>query len=151
MQVKLIDREAVVYLVDELEAFEKDKAIKSGLRAASGVLIRKGRSNLKQRLKGTGKGSLAGAFVTKVKRNKLGSLAGFRRSTKLTQWSKAGNHAHLVDRGTRKRPHPITGNSGIMLANNFWSDARVSEESNMMNALFKGVERAVQRINNRRK
>ena len=37
MQVKLIDREAVVYLVDQLEAFEKDKAIKSGLQAAVNV------------------------------------------------------------------------------------------------------------------
>lgn len=32
MQIQLIDREAIVYLVDQLEDFEKDKAIRSGQR-----------------------------------------------------------------------------------------------------------------------
>lgn len=143
MQVKLIDREAVVYLVEQLEAFEKDKAIKSGLRAAVNVFRVRGKSNLRDRLKRPGKGTnhLMNSFTTRVKRNKLGALAGF---------DKWGAHSHLVDLGTRKRPHPITGNSGIMPANRFWSDAKVSEEGKAMDALYKGVERAVQRINNRR-
>lgn len=143
MQVKLIDREAVVYLVDQLEAFEKDKAIKSGLQAAVNVFRVRGRSNLRDRLKRPGKRTnhLMNSFTTRVKRNKLGALAGF---------DKWGAHSHLVDLGTRKRPHPITGNSGIMPANRFWSDAKNSEEYKAMDALYRGVERAIQRINNRR-
>lgn len=143
MQIRLIDREAVVYLVDRLDQFEKDKAIKSGLRAAVNVFRVRGRSNLRSRLKRSDKGTnrLMNSFTTKVKRNKLGALAGFDRP--------GGNHSHLVDAGTKKRRHPITGTSGIMPANKFWSDAAVSEEGKAMDALYKGVERAVQRINNR--
>lgn len=147
MQVKLIDREAMVYLVDQLEQFEKDKAIKSGLRAAVNVFRIKGRSNLRSRLKpvsqrhGKPTNHLMNSFTTKVKRNKLGALAGF---------DKWGAHSHLVDLGTKKRPHPITGTSGTMPANKFWSDAKESEESKAIDALRRGVERAVQRINGRR-
>lgn len=144
MQVKLIDREAMIYFVDQLEAFEKDKAIKSGLRAAANVFRVRGRSNLRSRLKRPDKGTnhLMNSFTTKVKRNKLGALAGFDRP--------GGNHSHLVDAGTKKRRHPITGTSGVMPANKFWADAAASEEGKAMDALYKGVERAVQRINNRR-
>lgn len=147
MQVKLIDREAVVYLVDQLEQFEKDKSIKSGLLAAVNVFRVKGRSNLRARLKPTalrhGKPTnhLMNSFTTKLKRNKLGALAGF---------DKWGAHSHLVNSGTKRRRHPITGTSGVMPANSFWSDAKTSEEGKAMNALYKGVERAVQRINSRR-
>lgn len=155
IEVKQIDRENIQYLVDNLEDFEKDKAIKSGLRSAASIFIRRGKSNLNQRLMGTGKGSLAKSFMIRVKRNKLGSLAGFRRSTKLVQWEKAGNHAHLVDKGTKVRY--TTGRKsvragisrGVMPNNSFWSDAKASEESKSMNALYQGIQRAVQRINNR--
>lgn len=142
MQVKLIDREAITYLVNNLEDFEKDRALKSGLRAAANVFRVRGRSNLRNRLKHPGKGTnhLMNSFTTRVKRNKLGALAGF---------DKWGAHSHLVDLGTRKRPHPITGTSGIMPANRFWSDARASEEAKAAQEMYKGVERVVQRINNR--
>lgn len=142
MQVKLIDREAITYLVNNLEDFEKDRALKSGLRAAANVFRVRGRSNLRNRLKYPGRGTnhLMNSFTTRVKRNKLGALAGF---------DKWGRHSHLVDLGTRKRPHPITGTSGIMPANCFWSDARASEEVKATHEMYKGTERVVQRINNR--
>lgn len=143
MQVKLIDKEAAIYLVDQLEQFEKDKAIKSGLRAAVNVFRIKGKSNLRARLKHPDKGTnhLMNSFTTKVKRNKLGALAGF---------DKWGRHSHLVDSGSSRRPHPITGNSGVMPSNNFWSDSHASEEGKAMDVLYKVVENAVQRINSRR-
>ena len=50
IQIKTIDRENIIYLVDRLETFEKDKAIKSGLRAAVNVFRVRGRSNLRSRL-----------------------------------------------------------------------------------------------------
>lgn len=144
MQVKLIDREAIVYLTDNLEDFEKDKAIRSGLRAASNVFRIKGRSNLRARLLHHGKQTnhLMNSFTTRVKRNKLGALSGFDRP--------GGNHAHLVDRGTRLRKTTSGQSRGVMPANRFWEDARKSEEKKALDAMYKGVERAVQRINNRR-
>lgn len=150
MEIRIIDRENVIFLVNQLKDFEKDKAIRSGLQGASNVFVRKGRSNLRARLKGTGDGSLAGSFTTRLKRHKLGVLSGFRRSTRYAQYKGAGNHAHLVDKGTIKRKHPITGTSGVMPANNFWSDAQQTEENKAMQILYNGVQRAVQRINERR-
>lgn len=144
MQVRLIDREAVIYLVDQLEQFEKDQAIKSGLRAAVNLFRVKGRSNLRSRTKHPEKGTnhLMNSFTTKIKRNKLGALVGFDRP--------GGNHSHLVDSGTKRRRHPITGTSGVMPANKFWEDTKRSEEPKAMKAIYEVVGKAVQRINNRR-
>lgn len=141
--VKQIDRENIQYLVDNLEDFEKDKAIKSGLRSAVNVFRVKGRANLRSRLLYHGKQTnhLMNSFTNRVKRNKLGALAGFDRP--------GGNHAHLVDAGTKVRTTKGGANRGIMPANRFWSDAKVSEENRAMSALYQGVQKAVQRINNR--
>lgn len=149
IQIRTIDRENIIYLVDRLETFEKDKAIKSGLRAAVNVFRVRGRSNLRSRLLHHGKqtGHLMNSFTTRVKRNKLGALAGFDRP--------GGNHSHLVDAGTKVRT--TTGKKsvragvsrGLMPANRFWGDAKVSEEKKAMDALYAGIERAVQRINDR--
>ena len=143
IEIKQIDRENIQYLVDNLEDFEKDKAIKSGLRSAVNVFRIKGRSNLRARILRHGKQTnhLMNSFTNRVKRNKLGALAGFDRP--------GGNHAHLVDSGTKVRTTKGGANRGVMPANKFWSDAKVSEESKAVSALYKGVRRAVQRINNR--
>ena len=47
IEVKQIDRENIQYLVDNLEDFEKDKVIRSGLRSAVNVFRVKGRANLR--------------------------------------------------------------------------------------------------------
>ena len=105
--------------------------------------MRKGKTNLRARMRKTGKvtGNLESSFTTRVKRRKLGALSGFTQS---------GAHAHLIDMGTRKRPHPLTGTSGIMPGNNFWSDARKSEEVKATQYLYEGLKKAIQRINERR-
>ena len=113
IQVPTIDRENIQYLIRNLEDFEKDKAVKSGLRAAVNVFRVKGRSNL-----------------------------GFERP--------GGNHSHLVDQGTKKR-YTNTGKSrGSMPGNRFWNDAGHTEENRAMQAIYQGVQKAVQRINERR-
>lgn len=156
MKITVPDKENIQYVVQSLEGFEKDKALKNGLRSAAGVFIRKGKSNLKQRSKGFGTGSLSGSFVPKVKRNSLGALAGFRRSTRLTQWAKAGNHAHLVDSGTTRRYTKGKKSAkkgiyrGVMPANHFWTDAKVSEEGKAMQAIYNGLQSVVERIKERR-
>lgn len=151
--VKLIDREAVVHLVDGLEDFEKDRAIRVGLRLAANVFKIRGRSNLRQRIMHPEKssGRLMRSFTNKVKRNKLGALSGFKRSNKYKIIEDAGNHAHLVDKGTKRRYTKKGQDRGIMPANNFWSDAEVSEQSKATQMIYIGVERAVKRINDRQR
>lgn len=156
IQIKLIERENIIYLVQELEDFEKDKAMKSGLKGALNVFRVAGRRNLKQRMSSPMgvRENLLYSFSTRVKRTKIGGLAGFA--------SPGGNHSHLVDLGTKERfyytkQHHRKKSVGKILGKNsrfklgFWSDAKVSEEKKAVDALYKGVERAVQRINDRRK
>ena len=50
IQASIVDKDSVLYLVRNLENFEKDKAIKSGLRSAVNIFRIKGRSNLRARL-----------------------------------------------------------------------------------------------------
>ena len=66
IQVTTIDRENIQYLIRNLEDFEKDKAVKSGLRAAVNVFRVKGRSNLRTRLLHHGKQTnhLMNSFTT---------------------------------------------------------------------------------------
>lgn len=144
IQVTAIDRENIQYLVRNLEDFEKDKAVKSGLRAAVNVFRVKGRSNLRARLLHHGKQTnhLMNSFTTRVKRNKLGALSGFDRP--------GGNHAHLVDRGTKRRYTKAGMNRGVMPGNRFWDDAKQTEENKAIQAIYQGVQKAVQRINERR-
>ena len=159
--VKLIDREAIVHLVDGFEDFEKDKALKSGIRAGLNIIQRKGKINLKARMVGTGKGNLINAFSTRIKRRKIGGLTGFRRFNKYVQYGQAGNHAHLIDRGTKERSYITKSGkrhrTGKILGKacrfqlGFWTDAIHSEETSAINKVYEGVAKAVQRINNRQK
>lgn len=59
-----------------------------------------------------------------------------------------GNHAHFVDRGTKKRPHPITGTSGIMPAKHFWTDTEAIDGPKAISKIYEGVEKTVYRIKN---
>lgn len=148
--VREIDRENIENLVKGLDDFEKDKAIKSGLRSALNIFRVRGRSNLRERLLRHGKqtGHLMNSFTTRIKRRKLGGLAGFDRP--------GGNHAHLVDAGTQRRY--TTGRRGtrkgmyrgVMPGNRFWQDAEQSESQKAMNALYAGIQRAAARIDARR-
>lgn len=144
MEVKVIDRESIVWLVQELNDFEKDKAIRGGLSAAALVFKTIGRSNLRKRMKRPEgvTGNLLSSFTNRVKRSKPGALSGFR-------WPE-GAHVWLVDQGTTLRQSK-QHNTGCMPALRFWEDARLQGESKAMQRLFQGVERAVQRINNRQR
>ena len=78
----------IQFLLKNLDGFERDKAVKSGLRAGASVFRRKGRGNLRTRLQTPGgrTGNLLSAFAVRVKRRKAGALAGFTAK---------GHHAHL--------------------------------------------------------
>ena len=138
----------IAMAVSELGDIDKDKAIRAGLRSAGGFFARRGRKRLsersykKGRLTKEGRKALAAhnlynAFAVRVKRRSLGAVVGFNYR---------GHHAHLVDRGTVKRPHPITGTSGIMPANRFWSDTADQDWKKGMDVMMATVQRAVTRI-----
>lgn len=140
-----------------LKDLEKDKAIRSGLRSGGNLLKSRGRTRLKQRnykyfvgksgrLTSAGKEALAAhnlynSFRVRIKRRSLGTLVGF---------SGKGHHSHLVDLGTHKRPHPITGTSGIMPASRFWTDTADQDWGDAMNKVMDGIDRAINRIMLRR-
>jgi hypothetical protein len=152
MIVTTFDENDVLYLVRNLEGFEQNKAIKSGLRAALNVFKRKGQMNLRDRMLYHGKHTYAleNSFLNHIKRNKLGGLSGFRRSTKWVQYENAGNHAHLVDLGTKPRYTKLGYYRGVMPANHFWTDAFSSEKPKAINLMMEAIKRNVERINARR-
>lgn len=152
MIVTTFDENDVLYLVRNLEGFEQNKAIKSGLRSAMNVFKRKGQMNLRDRMLYHGKHTYAleNSFLNHIKRNKLGGLTGFRRSTKWVQYEYAGNHAHLVDLGTKPRYTKLGYYRGVMPANHFWTDAFASEEPKAINLMMDAIKRNVERINARR-
>lgn len=134
-------RQAAEYLVRSLDTFDRQKAIKEGMLRAARVFSRRGRSNLRSRLKGTSKkGNLLHAFGVVYKRQYIMSLAGY---------TGRGRHAHLVDLGTSRRTTKSRKNRGDMPANYFWSDARRSEERPAMQEILRGIESAIQRIQSR--
>lgn len=152
MIVTTFDENDVLYLVRNLEGFEQNKAIKSGLRSAMNVFKRKGQMNLRDRMLYHGRHTYAleNSFLNHIKRNKLGGLTGFRRSTKWVQYEYAGNHAHLVDLGTKPRYTKLGYYRGVMPANHFWTDAFASEKPKAVNLMMDAIKRNVERINARR-
>lgn len=150
LKVELDIKNDVEYLVLNLEHFDRDKAIRSGLSSAANIYKSGGKSRLRQRLMNHAKtslghntGNLMNSFKTRVYKAYPGALVGFYRGIG------GGNHAHLVDRGTKRRRHPLTGTSGIMPANSFWTDTHDQDSNKAVDRLMAGVERAVNRINNR--
>lgn len=149
LKVEVHNLNEILHSIDHLTDIEKDRAVKSGLRAAGAVFIRAGRKNLKARLKPASErkdkgipGNLMGSFTNRVKKSKPGVLAGFNGY---------GAHAHLVDMGTQKRKHPITKTSGVMPANRFWRDTKDANESAALLKIEEGIGRAITRIMDRRK
>lgn len=142
LSVKISDIDKILRIVENLADVDKDKVIKEGLRNATNLFINAGRRNLKARLKNQKgvTGNLLKSFKNKVKKNKLGALGGF---------NKLGNHAHLVDSGTKDRYTKSGKYTGKMPANYFWSAAISSEQNSAMNKVFEGINRGITRIINR--
>ena len=111
--------------------------VRGALFAAAETVVDAGRSNLSARLKGTGRGNLINSMMARVKRNKPGSLAGFMRS-RVKGDTGGGNHAHLVDRGTRDRR-----GRGRMPANRFWTDAEASTAGSVKTLVERGLRAAL--------
>lgn len=147
IQVKLIDRERIENLIDNLQDVDKDKVVKKGLGRAGNIFKNTGRRELRRRMLSGTKGvtgNLMSSFQVRTKRHQLGVLIGFRRSSRYMIVG-GGNHAHLVDSGA------IRKNRGRMPANYFWRDTKNIEESRAVNEVYVGIQRAMERIERRAK
>lgn len=148
IQIRHINKEDIDTLLRNLNDFEKDTAVKGGLKSAGNVFATGGKSRLRKRMKSsTGvTGNLLKSFQVRVKRSKPGVLIGFK------QGKEGGSHAHLIDRGTNKRYWKTKGRKyvGRVTATRFWSDTEAQDYPKAMDKLYMGIEKAVNRINNRR-
>ena len=147
IEVKQIDRNAINYLVQNLQDFEKDKAVRGGLSSVGQVFAIGGKSRLKQRMKSSKgvTGNLLRSVNVRVKRFKPGVLIGFK------QGKVGGSHAHLVDRGTNDRHWKTKSRKyvGRVVGNAFWTDTEAQDYPKAIDNLYLGIEKAVNRINNR--
>ena len=149
--IKHINKEDVDYLVRNLEDFEKDKAIKDGLKSAGNIFKKGGISRLRRSMKSGSQGvtgNLLRSLQVRVKKSKPGVLIGFN------QGKGGGSHAHLVDRGTAERFYKTKKGEkksvGRVIGNLFWTDTEAQDYPIAMGNLYDGIEKAVNRINNRR-
>jgi len=142
--IDLQTRQTIEYLTRELSNFERNQALKEGLRGAANVFAYLDKRNLTQRLK-TPSMNLKFSITSIVRTPRKGgepTVVGFNRPE--------GNAAHLVDRGTKPRYTKKNEYRGIMPANYFHSDAREEGERPATEAIYNGVKRVVDRINSRR-
>jgi len=134
LETSLIDFDRVYKAIENLSNIQSDKVIQQGLKDASNIFINAGKSNLRDRLKGTGKGNLLKAFRTKLKRTKLGALSGFEKN---------GSHAHLIDMGTEERFNKKGQYRGKVIGNHFWTDAISQKQTQAIERIYSGIERGI--------
>ena len=139
MSQVIIRKEDLDYLLLNLDEIKKNRAVRSGLAAGAKVLRSAGLQRLRSRTKRQ-TGNLQGSLATRVKRSSLGALVGF---------GEKGQHAHLVDKGTLLRRKRNGQSTGRMPAYKFWSDTRDADYGTAIKAVETGINRAVERINNR--
>ena len=146
LEIELRTRQTVEYLVRELPRLDQDKAIKKGFQEAAQVYRREAKQNMLSLGRNTG--NLWGSLTTQMRSMRSGvpAVVGFKRD--------AGNHAHLLDLGTderwtEERLWKGTRYRGRGPATLFFTRAREEGEPEAKEALIRGVQRAVERINSR--
>lgn len=132
-------------LVADLRDIDQNKAIKAGLRRGANIFIRTGRQNLKAR-NNEKTGNLMKSMRTRVKKRKLGALAGFSMNYSRMKEEGYGSHSWLVDRGTVKRNKNKKPNRGIMPASYFWTDTKNQAGSGAIREIENGIITAVERM-----
>lgn len=146
--VDLQTQQAVQHITRGLSQFEQNKAIREGLRDAAKIFESYGRANYAARLEGKyATGDTARSFGIKVRigRKRDGgpeAVAGLK-------WPD-GYKAHWIDLGTKYRYTKDNQKRGIMPANYFFSDAREEGERPAMDAIYDGIQRAIDSIKNGR-
>lgn len=137
---EVIGLEGVARRLEQLPQILHSAPVRKGLRASARILVEVGRSRLRSRSKGYQKGRLERSMRVRVKKRKSGALAGFVRG------KGGGNHAHLVDRGTKARYTRKGHYRGVMPANYFWTSTKQSESRRAADAVIRGLREATARL-----
>jgi hypothetical protein len=143
--IKIVNIERVYALVDELKAVDRNKAIRGGMIQGAKVFTRLGRKNLRAR-NDEHTGNLLQSMRWKSARNSLAVYAGFERSYKFQALKGVGNHAHLVDRGTKDRYTKKGYYRGKMPASYFWTDTRNEGGGEAMRSIEKGIINMIENL-----
>lgn len=143
LEIELKTRQTVEYLVRELSQFDRNDALKQGFREAAAIYVREARQNMLTSV-GYKTDNLWGSLTYRLRNMKSGipAVVGFRRSD--------GPHAHLLDLGTDERYTKSGARRGRVKPTYFFTRAREEGEQDAKEALIKGVQRAIERINSRR-
>ena len=146
--VKIIGEDRINAMLQELNDIDTNKSIKAGLRKGVNLLRRGGIRRLKERMKSPEgvTGNLLKAFRVKVKKNKLGGLAGFGMAVDTQGGTIRAMHAFIVDLGTGQRAREKGGSTGKMPALRYWTDTRNEDMDNAVGEVLKGTEQAILKI-----
>ena len=147
-EVKIIGQDRINAMLQQLNDIDANKSIKAGIRKGLNILRRGGLKRLKARMKNPSgvTGNLVKAFNVRVKKNKLGGLAGFGMVSDTDGNHIIARHAHLVDLGTANRERQNGGSTGKMPTLNFGTDTRNEEMDNAIGEVLKGTEVALTKI-----
>lgn len=145
IKVEIKNIERVYALVDDLKGVDRNRAIRSGMIQGAKVFTRLGRKNLRAR-NDEHTGNLLQSMRWKSARNSLAVYAGFERSYKFEALKGVGNHAHLVDRGTKDRYTKKGYYRGKMPASYFWTDTRNEGGGEAMRSIEKGIINMVENL-----
>ena len=148
IKVEIKNIERVYALVDELKGVDRNRAIRSGMIQGAKVFTRLGRKNLRAR-NDEHTGNLLQSMRWKSARNSLAVYAGFERSYKFQALKGVGNHAHLVDRGTKDRYTKKGHYRGKMPASYFWTDTRNEGGGEAMRHIERGIRNMVDGLKSR--
>lgn len=145
VRIEIKNIEKMYALVDELKGVDKNKAVKGGLIQGAKVFVRIGKRNLRSR-NDEHTGNLLRSMRWKSARNSLSVYAGFERSYKFQALKGVGNHAHLVDRGTKERYTKKGYRRGIMPASYFWTDSRNEGGGEAIRRIETGIKNMVDNL-----
>lgn len=144
IDLRIIGDKQVDDMLNQLNNIDRNTSIKFGLRKGGQILVSAGKSRLRARMKNPSgvTGNLLKSFQVKVKKNKLGALAGFG----MIKDNKGGKHSYLVDLGTDKRYKKNGAYTGVMPALKYWTDTRNEDMDTAIDAVWEGVEMAIIKI-----
>lgn len=147
-EIRIIGQQRINEMLKQLNDFDRNKSVKAGIRKGVNLLRRGGIRRLKERMKSPEgvTGNLLKAFRVKVKKNKLGGLAGFGMAVDTQGGTIRAMHAFIVDLGTGQRTRKKGGSTGKMPALHYWTDTRNEDMDSALNEVLKGTEEAILKI-----
>ena len=125
---------------------DRNRIIKSGLRAGVNLLKNAGRQRLRERMHNPAgvTGNLLKSFSVRVKKSKLGALAGFSMVTEDDKGNQVKvGHAYIVDSGTGERGRKSVGSTGVMPALRYWTDTKNQDTGRALELVEAAIAKAV--------